>query len=74
MLVSDKKLRALYKAMSAEVKGPATINYILALDSHLAETRMEVDALRSVKAVFGSVPIKVARASLGPAPTKLRDE
>lgn len=46
MLVSDKKLRTLYKSMSKEPKQQETINYILALESRLSEARMENDLLR----------------------------
>lgn len=48
-MTSDKRLRALYRAMSAEAKGPATMNYILALKSKVDELQMELDFVRAVQ-------------------------
>lgn len=45
MLITDKRLRQLYRAMCAEPRGVATTNYILALSSRVQEKEMEVQTL-----------------------------
>lgn len=45
-MIAQRRLTKLYNEMVSEVKGPATLNYILALSSKVDELQMRVDALR----------------------------
>lgn len=45
-MISDKRLRMLYRAMLTEQRGPETTNFILALMSRVDELKLEIDILR----------------------------
>ena len=59
MIVTTKRLNALYKAMIKEAKGPATMNYLLALMSRNDELRLENEMLRDE-------PLKGTKVELDP--------
>lgn len=47
--MTRKQLNILYKAMIPEVKGPATMKYILALRTRVSELEIENDSMRAAK-------------------------
>lgn len=45
--MTQKQLNIFYKAMIPEIKGPATMKYILALRTRLDELQIELDSIRA---------------------------